>query len=418
MGFDQIGPLPVSESGNRYINLACDYFSKYGEAMAMKQNTAETCAQFAYENIICRFGMFDGFITDQGPQFESRLFKELCRLCGVKKFRTTSYHHETVGQVERLVKTLKEILRCYINESHTNYDLLLKQVMYAYNTTRHSSTGFTPYEVVFGRKPVSFQEIALNIQRNYVFNNKEDYLQKLFLNNQRIQKMVNHSLEKSRLYQKKQHDKLTDGYQPHKEGDLVLLKNESGKARCAKSLLPKFIGPFLILERINELNYKICWPNDTNNWKVVHYNRLKSYYTRKQSNDNVTCRSRNEKALTAVDDQERDKLDDYLYYLITIRAVPDEEITTDEQQASNSNSGDEVEADRAPISPNREDRTFCLENTVIIEMTGEDEEGEDEEGEKQENAGSNNSKVCPFCNKAYIYKKSFDKHVENCSKRL
>ena len=107
-----------------------------------------------------------------------------------------------------------------------------------------------------------------------------------------------------------------------------------------------------------------------------------------------------------------------MYYLITIRAVPDEEITTDEQQASNSNSGDEVEADRAPISPNREDRTFCLENTVIIEMTGEDEEGEDEEGEKQENAGSNNSKVCPFCNKAYIYKKSFDKHVENCSKRL
>ena len=87
MGFDQIGPLPVSDSGNRYINLACDYFSKYGEAEAMKENTAETCAKFAYENVICRFGMFDAFITDQGPQFESRLFKELFRMCGVKKMR-------------------------------------------------------------------------------------------------------------------------------------------------------------------------------------------------------------------------------------------------------------------------------------------------------------------------------------------
>jgi hypothetical protein len=115
----------------------------------------------------------------------------LCKLCGVKKLNTTSYHHEGVGMVERSIRTLKGIVRCCINETHTNYDDLLNQVVFTYNTTIHSSSNFTPYEALFARKPTSLHDVILNVASNPIYTNKNEYIQKIIQNSKRFQAIIN-----------------------------------------------------------------------------------------------------------------------------------------------------------------------------------------------------------------------------------
>ncbi len=133
LGIDVIVGLPKSKYGNVCIILLMDYFTKCAEALACKNFNALTTAKFIFEAIFCRFGTPEGLISDQGTNFMASVVVNLCKLCGVKKLNTTSYHHEGVGMAERSIRTLKEIIRCYINKTHTNYDDLLNQVVFTYN---------------------------------------------------------------------------------------------------------------------------------------------------------------------------------------------------------------------------------------------------------------------------------------------
>ena len=137
VGIDVVGPLNISTSGNKYIIVAIDYFSKYCEAIAIPDFTALTTANFIFNNIICRFGSPQMIITDQGVNFEAELTKELCKLCGIVKIRSTSYHPEGNGMVERMNKTLKQILRIYTINNENNWDKNLQQVLNTYNNTIH-----------------------------------------------------------------------------------------------------------------------------------------------------------------------------------------------------------------------------------------------------------------------------------------
>ena len=412
IGIDVIGKLPKSSSGNYYIIIAIDYFTKWAEARAIKANDAASAAKFVFESIVCRFGTPEAIVTDQGSNFEAKLFQNLCELMGVKKLRSTSYHHETVGLVERLVRTLKEILRCYINETHTNYDELLSQVIYCYNTTVQASTGFTPYEAVFARKPVNLQEIILNIKQNQSFVNKDDYVRKLIRNSERIQSIVNRELEKSREQQKRNHDKQVVSFKLYDPGDLVLLTNEAGALKRSKKLLPKFIGPFKVVERLNELNYRISFLDNDKLSKIVHYNRLKKYNQRAGSIVRVPKQKTTARAETIRDRYAEFELD----------SDDDEEeivVNEDEDESSNNDSNDNND-----IPSNQEANEGAQE--IIIQPSdqtsqqtganGQEEEEEDELGSLFNDDDTNEQPqkatlVCPKCQKVYTKQGWFAKHT-------
>lgn len=95
----------------KYIIVAICYFSKWCEALATIDFTTITTAKFIINNLICRFGFMSKIITDQGPNFEANLLKELCKLLKIEKLRTTAYHPQCNGEVERQIVHLSQFLQ-------------------------------------------------------------------------------------------------------------------------------------------------------------------------------------------------------------------------------------------------------------------------------------------------------------------
>ncbi|VDI82080.1 Hypothetical predicted protein [Mytilus galloprovincialis] len=108
---DILGELPETENGNKYILVVSDYYTKWTESFAMPNMEAKTVAKIIVEEVIVRFGVPHWIHSDQGRQFESLLFQEMCCILNIKKTRTTPYHSKSDGMVERLKKKNKQTLR-------------------------------------------------------------------------------------------------------------------------------------------------------------------------------------------------------------------------------------------------------------------------------------------------------------------
>ena len=105
------GRFPKTEDNNRYILVIGEYFSKWTESIPLPDITAKTVAHAFVEQFICRYGMPVEIVTDQGRQFEAELFKELCTYLEIDKKRTSPWHPQTNGMVERFNRTIFNMLK-------------------------------------------------------------------------------------------------------------------------------------------------------------------------------------------------------------------------------------------------------------------------------------------------------------------
>jgi transposase InsO family protein len=173
---DIVGPLPESTKGNRYILTFQDDLSKLVTAIPLPRQDADAIAREFVLNIILKFGTPRQILTDQGANFLSELFKNVCKLLKIKKLQTTAFRPESNGGLERSHRVLAEYLRHYVNEDQTNWDEWVPYAMYVYNTTVHSATGYSPFELVYcfqATLPSALQE-APSLQYSY-----DDYVLEL-----------------------------------------------------------------------------------------------------------------------------------------------------------------------------------------------------------------------------------------------
>eukprot|EP00117_Sycon_ciliatum_P017106 scpid16895/ scgid0936/ Gag-Pol polyprotein; Matrix protein p15; RNA-binding phosphoprotein p12; pp12; Capsid protein p30; Nucleocapsid protein p10; Protease p14; Reverse transcriptase/ribonuclease H p80; Integrase p46 len=117
-----MGPLPESSRCYRYIVVIMDYFTKWPEAFAIPDTRTETLATVLVDGVFCRYGMPYQLHSDRGPQFESHLFKQICQLLDIRKSRTTAYRPQSDGLVERMNRTIENMLSAHVNDHHTNWD--------------------------------------------------------------------------------------------------------------------------------------------------------------------------------------------------------------------------------------------------------------------------------------------------------
>ena len=118
----------------------------------MSKQRASTSAKVFVSNWICRFGVPDSIHSDNGRNFESKTFSEMCPLLSINKTRTSAYHPEGNSQVETLHKTLRRMLKARVEDNPATWDEHLDFCVMAYRSSVHSSTGHNPFELMFGRE--------------------------------------------------------------------------------------------------------------------------------------------------------------------------------------------------------------------------------------------------------------------------
>ena len=146
---DYMGPLPETSRGNKHVLVVMDHFIKWCEAFPTKDQNARTVANIFVSKIFSRFGPPVAIHSDQGSNFESNLIHEVCNIMGIHKSRTTAYHPQVDGLVERQNRTLQDILSSFVSQHRDDWDLWIDIAVYAYNTSPQESTGFSPFELVF-----------------------------------------------------------------------------------------------------------------------------------------------------------------------------------------------------------------------------------------------------------------------------
>lgn len=272
---DILGPLPESNSGNKYVlSLTC-CFTKWIESFPLKSITAKTVASALVDQFVCRFGVPREIHTDQGRQFESELFKELCELLGINKTRTTAFHPQSDGLIERAQRTLEDMLSKYVETNQRNWDEILPILLMAYRSSKHESTKMTPNMMMLGR------EIDLPVDIIYPpppSGSKlpcDEYVAELQKKLRKVHEIARTSLLEAGQKQKRLYDRKINVYQ-YRKGDAVWLRLYVKPKGLSKKLQLRWEGPFKVIDRISDLTWKIQ-KNKRSNFKIVHFNRLKPY---------------------------------------------------------------------------------------------------------------------------------------------
>ena len=271
MAMDIIGPLPRSRSGKRFVLVICDYATRYPEAVPLHSIDAEHIAEELVK-IFSRVGIPQEILTDQGTNFMSQLLKEVYRLLRIDGVRTSPYHPQTDGLVERFNQTLKNMLRRTALHEGKDWDKLLPYLLFAYREVPQTSTGFSPFELLFGRAVRGPLDV---LKESWEGGEQSDQSVVSYVLTMRekldtMSQLVQENLTKSQQYQKNWYDKSARKreFEPG-EKVLILLPTSTSK------LLAQWQGPYSIVRRVGKVNYEVDLNDRRKRRRVFHINMLK-----------------------------------------------------------------------------------------------------------------------------------------------
>ncbi|CAG2202493.1 unnamed protein product [Mytilus edulis] len=213
--------------------------------IVMPDQEAETVTRIFVSEFIARFGLPRQVHTDQGRQFESHLFHSLCQTFKMDKTRTTALHPQSDGMVERLNRTIEDILSKFIAKDQRDWDLHLPLAMMAYRSSVHESTGYSPSMLMFGREIELPVDLLYGQPPQILDNITHQYLAKLIPNLWRIHNIAREKMAAASNRQKQQYDHKIYARQ-YKVGDAVWVYNPSKAKGKSPKLQCKWTGPYLI----------------------------------------------------------------------------------------------------------------------------------------------------------------------------
>ena len=211
-------------------------------------------------------------MTDQGSNFLSELSTNVCKPLKIKKLKATAYHPQTNGALERTHRVLVEYLKCYILEDQSDWEKWLPYATFVFNTTPHTSTGFTPHELLFDRKPNIpgiLQKETPEIQCTY-----DNYVKELQARLQSSYEIARSNLQVKKEKSKEYYDQ-TVNVPLFVIGDKVLLHDETVRRRRSSKLSKSCIGPYEVVAQ-DDVNGTFKLPR--NRRLKVHANRLKPFF--------------------------------------------------------------------------------------------------------------------------------------------
>uniref|UniRef100_A0A803TBM3 Gypsy retrotransposon integrase-like protein 1 n=1 Tax=Anolis carolinensis TaxID=28377 RepID=A0A803TBM3_ANOCA len=273
VAMDFVGELPVSK-GHRYIWTVLDLFSKQAHFIALtKLPSAEKLAELYINHIYKLHGCPSRVVSDRGVQFTAKFWEKFLEMLGAERSLSSAFHPMTNGAVERTQQTLGQFLRMYSNMRQNDWSRWLAFAELAFNSTIHSATNKTPFEVVYG------YEIQPLPQLPRWTENEETEAGKWKTQMLECWSQVTASLKEAHKKYKAFADRKRVEGEKLDKGDLVWLSTQNIKLGLpSRKLGPKYIGPFRIQGVINEVTFQLALPKSLGKiHPVFHRSLLKKY---------------------------------------------------------------------------------------------------------------------------------------------
>lgn len=265
---DTVGPLPKSHNGNQYAITLIDEMSKWLVIIPSPGKSAREIAYAIFHHFILIYGPMKTLKSDRGTEFVNEVNQELCKLLKIKHNISTSYHHETVGAIERSHRTLNEYLRKYLNGKMSDWDTFSFYFQFVYNTTKHDGllNKYSPFEILFLRKNTMPKEILQGkVDPQY---NVDDYVKETLNRLKIVYKETEEIINKVKLANKNTYDRKINPIKL-KLGDMVkIVKQPYEKFKYI------YEGPYIV-KNLKDKNVII----ELENGKLyeLHKNRVIKY---------------------------------------------------------------------------------------------------------------------------------------------
>ena len=275
---DCVGPLPKTKLGNQYLLTVMCKFTRFPEAIPLRNIKAPKIV----ESLIKFFtfvGLPASLQSDQGSNFMSNIMQQVLYQLGIKQYKSSAYHPESQGAIERFHQTLKNLMRAYCFEFKLDWDQGIHLLLFTVREAIQESLGFSPFELVYGRTVRGPLKL---LKENWLTEKAPvsllDQVSNLRSRLTRITELAMENLKASQARMKTWYDRRAKN-RSFKEGEKVLallpVPNSPLQAR--------FCGPYLITKKLNNVNYVISTPDRRKSQRLCHVNMLKKYFERETS---------------------------------------------------------------------------------------------------------------------------------------
>ena len=272
---DCLGPFPVTDRGHRYI-LFTDRFTKNVEIIPVSDMTADVCATKLLNEVISRWGCPLTVLSDQGRTFESKIFRELCRMLEVRKTKTSVRNPRGNGQADRFNRTLLRKMKAYLCGAQKERDLHLGCLAGAYRATPKESTEMTPHLLTIGR------EVRLPAELVFGSTNTDEEITSYGDYVVSLRAQMQHAHEISRKHMSTAAKRSKDPYDTkvafhrYNVSDVVWCLMEARKVGISPKSERVLEDSFLVRKKHSEIDF-VLQLDRAGTERPIHHNKLKPY---------------------------------------------------------------------------------------------------------------------------------------------
>ncbi|GJU33089.1 reverse transcriptase domain-containing protein [Tanacetum coccineum] len=257
-GMDILGPLPQASGKLKFIIVAIDYFTKWIDAKPLARITGKDVKKFVWDNIVCRFGLPQIIVTDNGTQFVNDPFKGWCESLNIKQMNTAVSHPQANGLVERANRSLMEGIKARLGREGAGWVDELPNVLWAHRTSLKQSNDETHFRLTYKSEAVIPAEIGMPTRRTMMIREDENE-DELRLNMDLLQERREATTIREAKYKTKieQYYNQKVRLMSFKPDEYVFRRNEASRVEDQVKLGPKWEGPYRVTEAYQNGSYKL-----------------------------------------------------------------------------------------------------------------------------------------------------------------
>ncbi|KAJ9518014.1 hypothetical protein QJQ45_004306 [Haematococcus lacustris] len=273
VSMDFVVKLPKTAAGHDSILVIVDRLTKMVHlAPTVEKVNGEDVARLFYDNVFKLHGMPLEIISDRDPRFRGQFFSGVCDIMQTKQCLSTAFHPQSDGQTERMNKVMEDMLRHYVGVEYVDWDKFLSSAEFAINNSYNSSIGTTPFRLNNVKDP----NVPITLKLDATTNNAAQNFARVMKDNLEKAKLT---LDAARKRQKAYYDLMHRDENEIVVGSEVLLRTKHFKFKNPGSpkLLPLYIGPFQVTQKVNDVAFRIKLPETFKIHDVFHVSKLKPF---------------------------------------------------------------------------------------------------------------------------------------------